>query len=352
MKVLITGGAGFLGSHLTDAILARGDYVTILDVASDIKIRHQLGNPRFRYVHDSVLNREILEGLISWSDLVYHFAAVVGVEHYVGDPYQVLNVNVNGTQTVLNVAFKAHKKVVFSSTSEVYGKSHTIPFSEEGDRVLGSTRIDRWCYSTSKAVGEHFCFAFHKMGLPVVVLRYFNVYGPRLDKIDVGRVITIFLGQLLRQEPMTVVGDGKQTRSFTYVDDAVQATVAAGLKEKAIGRIINIGSDEEVSIQQLAEMMIRLSGSRSNVTFVHQEDIYGKSYEDIARRVPDIRLMKEILQMVPKISLEEGLGRTIEWFRKQENKGEIVHLKTVNRKFKLSDRPNGSSLSPNYKIRP
>lgn len=315
MRFLITGGAGFLGSHLTDAFLAQGHEVTILDVASDLKVRHQLANPRFRYVRDSILNREILEGLIGWCDVVYHLGAVVGVEHYVGDPYQVLNVNVNGTQAVLQVAFKAHKKVVFSSTSEVYGKSSVVPFQEDGDRVLGSTKIDRWCYSTSKAVGEHFCFAFHKLGLPVVVVRYFNVYGPRLDQMDVGRVITIFLGQILRGEPVTVIGDGKQTRSFTYVEDAIRATVAAGLKEEAVGEIINIGSDEEVTINELAAMMIRISGSRSSLTFVPQEAVYGPSYEDIPRRVPDTRRMREILDVVVQIKLEEGLKRTIDWFR-------------------------------------
>lgn len=316
-RVLITGGAGFLGSHLVDALLARGDEVAILDTAGDLKVRHLSGNPRFRYVRDSIFNREILEGLITWSDVVYHLAAVVGVEHYVGDPYQVLNVNVNGTQSVLTLAFKAQKKVIFSSTSEVYGKSSSVPFREDGDRVLGSTRIDRWCYSTSKAVGEHFCFAFHKIGLPVVVLRYFNVYGPRLDRMDVGRVITIFLGQLLRGEPLTVIGDGKQTRSFTYVDDAIRATVAAGLKEEAVGGIINIGSDKEVSIKELAELMIALSGSTSSVTFVPQKSIYGDSYEDIPRRVPDSSRMREILGVTPQISLEDGLRRTIEWFRAQ-----------------------------------
>jgi len=315
MRFLITGGAGFLGSHLTDAMLGQGHEVTILDVASDLKVRHQLGNPQFRYVRDSIVNREILEGLISWCDVVYHLAAVVGVEHYVGDPYQVLNVNVNGIQAVLQVAFKAQKKVVFSSTSEVYGKSSVVPFREEGDRVLGSTKIDRWCYSTSKAVGEHFCFAFHKLGLPVVVIRYFNVYGPRLDQMDVGRVITIFLGQVLRGEPVTVVGDGKQTRCFTYVDDAIRATVSAGLKEEAVGEIINIGSDEEICIKDLAAVMVRLSGSRSSLTFVPQEAVYGKSYEDIRRRVPDIRRMREILDVSPQVKLEEGLRRTIDWFR-------------------------------------
>jgi len=315
VKVLITGGAGFIGSHLTDALLARGDEVTILDVASDQKVRHHLGNPRFRYVRDSVLNSGILEGLIPWCDLVYHFAAVVGVEHYVADPYQVLNVNVNGTQTVLNVAFKSRKKVVFSSTSEVYGRSLKSPFSEDGERVLGSTRIDRWCYSTSKAVGEHFCFAYHKLGLPVILLRYFNIYGPRLDQMDMGRVITIFLGQLMRGAPVTVIGSGEQTRCFTYVDDAIRATVAAGVTDEAVGRVINVGSNEEVTIRELAELMIRLSGSTSTLKFVTEKSVYGPSYEDIPRRVPDVRLMEELLHERAEISLKEGLGRTLAWFR-------------------------------------
>ena len=315
MRVLITGGAGFIGSHLTDAFLAQGEEVTILDVASDAKVRQNLDNPRFRYVRDSVLNREILEGLCAWSDVVYHFAAVVGVEHYVGDPYQVLNVNVNGTQTVLNAAFKVRRKVIFSSSSEVYGRSPDTPFREDGDRVLGSTRIDRWCYSTSKAVGEHFCFAYHKMGLPVVVLRFFNVYGPRLDRMDVGRVISIFMGQLLRGEPLTVIGNGEQTRCFTYVDDAVRAITAAGVVKDAVGEVINIGSEHEVSIRHLAELMIRLSDSPSEIKFVPQESIYGKSYEDIPRRLPVVLLMKEILRVIPQVSLEEGMRRTLEWFR-------------------------------------
>lgn len=315
MKVLITGGAGFIGSHLTDALLARGDEVTILDVASDQKVRHHLGNPRFRYVRDSVLNSGILEGLIPWCDLVYHFAAVVGVEHYVADPYQVLNVNVNGTQTVLSVAFKSRKKVIFSSTSEVYGRSLKSPFSEDGERVLGSTRIDRWCYSTSKAVGEHFCFAYHKLGLPVILLRYFNIYGPRLDQMDMGRVITIFLGQLMRGAPVTVIGSGEQTRCFTYVDDAIRSTVAAGVTDEAVGRVINVGSNEEVTIRELAELMIRLSGSTSTLKFVTEKSVYGPSYEDIPRRVPDVRLMEELLHERAEISLKEGLRRTLDWYR-------------------------------------
>jgi UDP-glucose 4-epimerase len=315
MRVLITGGAGFLGSHLADVLLARGDEVYVLDIAQDHKIRHHLGNPRFHYVRDSVLSREILEGLIYSADLIYHFAAVVGVEHYVGDPYQVLHVNINGTQAVLNLAFKYRKKVVFSSTSEVYGRSRQIPFEEDGERLLGSTRIDRWCYATSKGAGEHFCFAFHKLGLPMVVLRYFNVYGPRMDQMDMGRVITIFMGQLLRGEALTVIGDGLQTRCFTYVDDAIRATVAAGLREEAVGEVVNIGSDEEVSIKGLAELMIRTSGSRSTVKYVTQAEVYGPSYEDIRRRVPSIKKMRHVLGVEPQVSLGDGLQRTIEWFR-------------------------------------
>lgn len=315
MKILITGGAGFLGSHLTDAFLARGDEVTILDVGGDLKVRHNLSNPRFHYVRDSVLNTDILDGLILRSDLVYHLAAVVGVEHYVGDPYEVLNVNINGTQAVLKLAYKHNRKVVFSSTSEVYGRNLKVPFAEDDERVLGSTRIDRWCYSTSKAAAEHFCFAYHKLGLPIVILRYFNVYGPRLDKIDVGRVITIFMGQVLRGDPVTVIGYGKQTRCFTYIDDAIRATVEAGLNDRAVGEIFNVGTDVETSILELAETMIRIAGSPSKVVFVPQESVYGESYEDVPRRVPCVRRLQEILGVRAESSLEKGLRHTIEWFR-------------------------------------
>ncbi len=317
MKVLITGGAGFIGSHLADAFTDRGDEVTVLDPASDAKVRHLRGHPRFRLIRESVLNRDILEGLVAWADLVYHLAAVVGVEHYVGDPYQVLTVNINGTQDVLAAAFRHGRKVVFASTSEIYGRNTAVPFDEDSDRVLGSTRIDRWCYATSKAAAEHLCFAFGRMGLPVVVLRYFNVYGPRLDRMDRGRVVTIFLGQLLRGDPLTVIGDGSQTRAFTYVDDAVAATVQAGLRPEAVGQAINVGSEEEVSIRDLAALMVRLSGSASPVIFVPEESVYDRGYEDIPRRVPAVRRMHEVLGTRAAITLASGLERTIEWFKRQ-----------------------------------
>jgi UDP-glucose 4-epimerase len=329
MKVLITGGGGFLGSHLGDGLLAAGHEVTALDTSPDLKVRHNLDNPHFRYIKGSIFDLDLLESLIRKCDLAYHLAAVVGVEHYVEDPFHVLNVNVNGTQNVLKFAHRYDKKIVFASTSEVYGKSKDAPFREDGDRLLGSTEIDRWCYSTSKAVGEHFCFAYLKLGLPVVIVRFFNVYGPRLDRIDVGRVITIFMGQLLRGEDLTVIGDGRQTRSFTYVDDAVKALIQAGVRPEAVGKVVNIGNDTETSVLQLAEAMIRafpgLSGkSGSKIKFVPQEKIYGNSYEDIQRRVPDITRMRTILGVDPTISLEDGLRRTIDWFQQDYEKGAVT----------------------------
>ena len=322
MKVLITGGGGFLGSHLGDGLLAAGHEVTALDISPDLKVRHNLGKPGFRYLKGSVFDADLLESLIAKSDLVYHLAAVVGVEHYVEDPFHVLNVNVNGTQNVLKFAHRYDKKLVFASTSEVYGKSRDTPFREDGDRLLGSTEIDRWCYSTSKAVGEHFCFAYAKLGLPVVIVRFFNAYGPRLDRIDVGRVITIFMGQLLRGEDLTVIGDGLQTRAFTYVDDAVEALVRAGTLPQAVGGIFNIGTDRETTILELAEAMIRVHpGTGSKIRMVHQEQVYGTSYEDIPRRVPDITRLRTILGVEPKVPLEEGLARTIDWFRREPNWG-------------------------------
>jgi UDP-glucose 4-epimerase len=314
MNVLVTGGGGFVGSHLCEGFLKRGDNVTCLDMGSRRKIEHLESNPRFRYVSDSVLNSAMIEALVARADLVYHLAAVVGVEHYVGDPYNVLNVNVNGTQEVLQACYRHDKKVVFASTSEVYGRNPKVPWSEDDDRVLGSTAIDRWCYSTSKAVGEHFCHAFGRMGLRVVITRYFNAYGPRLDALDRGRVITIFLGQILAGRPVTVVGDGSQTRCFTYIDDVIRATMAAGLKDEAVGGIFNIGTDRETTVKELAETMVKVSGADTEIVYVPQEKVYGSSYEDIQRRVPDITRMREILGVSPDTSLEDGLKATYEAF--------------------------------------
>jgi len=318
MKILVTGGAGFLGSHLCEALLAREHEVWAIDAKGEAKILHLLENPRFHFVRETIFNEAMLEDLVRRADLVFHLAGVVGVEHYVGDPYAVLNVNINGTQRVLQVAHKYDRKMVFASTSEVYGRNTKVPFKEDDDRVLGSTRIDRWCYSTSKAAAEHFCFAYGRIGLPVVILRYFNIYGPRLDKVDVGRVLTIFMGQILKDRPLTVIGDGTQTRCFTYVSDAIEGTIAAGLKPQAAGGIFNIGTETEVSIKTLAETMLEIAGKpKTMIEYVPQEKIYGTSYEDIPRRVPDAGRMRAILGVTPKVGLREGLERTMGWFMKE-----------------------------------
>ncbi len=318
MKILVTGGAGFLGSHLCEALLAREHEVWAIDAKGEAKILHLLNHPGFHFVRETIFNEAMLEDLVRRAEVIFHLAGVVGVEHYVGDPYAVLNVNINGTQRVLQVAHKYDRKMVFASTSEVYGRNTKVPFKEDDDRVLGSTRIDRWCYSTSKAAAEHFCFAYSRIGLPVVILRYFNVYGPRLDKIDVGRVLTIFMGQILKNRPLTVIGDGSQTRCFTYVSDAVEATIAAGAKPQAAGGIFNIGTDTEITIKTLAETMLEIAGKpKTMIEYVPQEKIYGTSYEDIPRRVPDASRMRAILGVVPKFGLREGLERTMGWFMKE-----------------------------------
>ena len=319
MKVLITGGGGFIGSHLSDAHLERGDEVWAVDTGMNLKVRHLLPNARFHYVKASVLDAEAMEAFVIRSDLIYHHAAVVGVEHYVDDSFNVLNVNILGTLNLLRLAHRHQKRIVFASTSEVYGRNPRVPWREEDDRVLGATTMDRWCYSTSKAAAEHYAWAFQRMGLQVSVVRYFNVYGPRLDQVDVGRVITIFMGQLLRGEPLTIIGDGLQTRCFTYIDDAVRGTVAAGLNPEAIGGVFNIGDDRETSILELARTMLKIVGKspEENIRFVKQEAVYGPRYEDIPRRVPNIDRMKDILNVKPETALLDGLTATIEWFRRE-----------------------------------
>lgn len=321
MKVLVTGGGGFIGSHLSEAHLARGDEVWAVDTAPHVKVRHLLEHPRFHYVKASVLDAEAMEAFVLRCELVYHLAAVVGVEHYVDDPFNVLNVNILGTLNLLRLAHRHDRRMVFASTSEVYGRNPKVPWKEDDDRVLGSTRMDRWCYSTSKAAAEHYCWAFRRMGLAVSVVRYFNVYGPRLDRLDVGRVMTIFLGQLLRGEPLTVIGTGRQTRCFTFVRDAVRATLAAGLKPEAVGEAFNVGDDRETSIVNLARTLLELDGRdpEEGIRFVRQEEVYGPRYEDIPRRVPDLGRMRSVLGVSPETSLRDGLRETLDWFRREQS---------------------------------
>jgi UDP-glucose 4-epimerase len=319
MRILITGGAGFLGSHLSEYFVDRGDDVTTVDKISkeqEWKIAHLIDKPNFRFFRGSVLNENLMDKLVWESDVIYHFAAVVGVEHYVANPYDVLNVNVNGTRIVLDLAFQYNKKVIFASTSEVYGRNTDIPFSEDSLRVLGPTQIDRWCYSTSKATGEHFCFAYMQKGLEVVILRFFNAYGPRLDSIESGRVISIFLGQLLKGKPVTVIGDGSQTRCFTYITDIIDGIVRSEGTPEGTGEVFNLGTDVETSIQELAEVMLEIWGeTKSKIESIKSEGKYGLSYEDISRRVPDVSKAKRLLGFNPKVELKDGLKATIDWVK-------------------------------------
>jgi UDP-glucose 4-epimerase len=319
MRILITGGAGFLGSHLSEYFVDRGDDVTTVDKISkeqEWKIAHLIDKPNFRFFRGSVLNENLMDKLVWESDVIYHFAAVVGVEHYVANPYDVLNVNVNGTRIVLDLAFQYNKKVIFASTSEVYGRNTDIPFSEDSLRVLGPTQIDRWCYSTSKAAGEHFCFAYMQKGLEVVILRFFNAYGPRLDSIESGRVISIFLGQLLKGKPVTVIGDGSQTRCFTYITDIIDGIVRSEGTPEGTGEVFNLGTDVETSIQELAEVMLEIWGeTKSKIESIKSEGKYGLSYEDISRRVPDVSKAKRLLGFNPKVELKDGLKATIDWVK-------------------------------------
>lgn len=213
MRVLITGGAGFLGSHLAERLLKQGHMIDILDLPEKIRMEktsHLIGNQNLNIYPGSILDKDLLNKLMWQCDIAFHFAAVVGVSHYVVSPHVVLDVNVNGVQLILNLALKYNKKVIFASTSEIYGKSTDIPFVEDGDRVLGATSIDRWSYSTSKAFGEQLCFGLKHLGLRFAILRFFNAYGPRLDSIESGRVLSLFIGKCLKGEPLVIYGDGKQ----------------------------------------------------------------------------------------------------------------------------------------------
>jgi len=248
---------------------------------------------------------------------------VVGVKHYVEDPTRVIDVNVCYTSRLLDFAWKLGKKVVFASTSEVYGKSESVPFQEEGNRTYGPASTNRWCYAISKAAGEYLCLGYAKQGLPVVILRYFNVYGPRADDSAYGGVTTRFINQALRGTPLTVHGDGSQTRCFTYVDDIVRATIEAGMRPEAEGRIINLGQEREIPILELAQIILKVSGIKGKIVFQPYKEFYGSSYEDIRRRIPDLSAAREILDYHPVVTLEEGIRKTLNWYRNRSSRSKV-----------------------------
>jgi len=318
MRVLITGGAGFVGSHLSEALLERGDEVFILDNLSTGSIEnvvHLKSNPRFHYTIDTVSNEPVLAELVDRCDIVVHLAAAVGVKLIVEQPVHTIETNVHGTEVVLKHANKKKKLVLIASTSEVYGKSADVPFREDADLVLGPTIKHRWAYACNKMIDEFLALAYWKeKKLPVIVVRLFNTVGPRQTG-QYGMVIPNFVRQALAGQPITVFGDGTQSRSFTYVGDVVKAMVALIDEPRAIGQVFNIGNGEEISIRDLAQKVKQLTGSDSEIVTVPYEKAYEAGFEDMPRRVPDIGRIHALVGYAPTIGLDETLTRVIEHFR-------------------------------------
>jgi len=320
VRALITGGAGFIGSHLSETLLDRGHDVLILDnlsTGSIDNISHLKGRPGFEYFIDSVNNEPLLAELIDRSDVVFHFAAAVGVKLIVEQPVYTIETNVHGTEVVLKHANKKKKLVVIASTSEVYGKSDDVPFREDSDLVMGPTPKHRWAYACSKAIDEFLALAYWKeRKLPVIIVRFFNTVGPRQTG-QYGMVIPNFVRQALAGEPITVFGDGTQSRSFTHVADVVNALLKLVTEPKAIGEVINIGNIQEVTIMQLAERVRELSGSKSTIKCIPYEEAYESGFEDMPRRVPALQKVEGLIGYAPKHGLDDILVQVIDYFRKK-----------------------------------
>jgi len=318
MRVLITGGAGFVGSHLAEALLERGDEVFILDnlsTGSIDNVVHLKENPRFHYTIDTVTNEPVLAELIDRCDIVVHLAAAVGVKLIVEQPVHTIETNVHGTEVVLKLANKKKKLVLIASTSEVYGKSTDVPFREDADLVLGPTAKHRWAYACSKMIDEFLALAYWKeRKLPVIVVRLFNTVGPRQTG-QYGMVIPNFVRQALAGQPITVFGDGTQSRSFTYVGDVVRAMVALIDEPRAIGQVFNIGNGKEITIGELAAKVKKMTGSSSEIVTIPYEKAYEAGFEDMPRRVPDIARIGALVGYEPTVELDETLTRVIEHFR-------------------------------------
>jgi UDP-glucose 4-epimerase len=318
MRVLITGGAGFVGSHLSEALLERGDEVFILDnlsTGSFDNVVHLKGHPRFHYTIDSVTNEPVLAELIDRCDIVVHLAAAVGVKLIVEQPVHTIETNVHGTEVVLKIANKKKKLVLIASTSEVYGKSVDVPFREDADLVLGATTKHRWAYACSKMIDEFLALAYWKeRKLPVIVVRLFNTVGPRQTG-QYGMVIPNFVRQALAGEPITVFGDGTQQRAFTHVSDVVGALLKLVVEPKAIGQVINIGNMEEITIHKLAERVRELSGSDSIIKLIPYDEAYESGFEDMPRRVPDLTRIEGLIGYKTTHKLDEILTQVIDYFR-------------------------------------
>jgi len=313
LRVLITGGAGFIGSHLADAYIKRGDQVYVIDDLSTGKIeniQHLKGHSHFHYTIESVHNHPVTAELVDQCDVIFHLAAAVGVKLIVESPVRTIETNVRGTEVILSLANKKKKKVLLASTSEVYGLSSDVPFREDGNLVMGATTKGRWSYACSKAIDEFLALAYwREKKLPTIVVRLFNTVGPRQTG-QYGMVIPTFVKQALSGRSITVYGDGNQSRCFGYVGDVVGALVKLMDHENAVGQVFNIGSNQEISILELAQRVKELTQSDSEIVFIPYDEAYEEGFEDMPRRVPDITKVSELVGFRPEMSLD-GILKTV-----------------------------------------
>lgn len=318
MNVLVTGGAGFIGSHLSEKLLSLDHDVYVIDnlsTGSLENVRHLLDHPRFHLAIDTIQNETVMDRLVSLCDEIYHLAAAVGVELIVTNPVEVIETNINGTGMVLKLANRYLRKVLIVSTSEIYGKSEQVPFSEDSDRILGSTSKNRWCYSSSKAIDEYLALAYHKeKELKSLIVRLFNTVGPRQSG-QYGMVIPRLIEKALKNEPLTVYGDGSQIRCFTFVDDVVKALIDLMGNPDAIGEIFNVGSDRPISILDLARKIIELTGSLSEIVLVPYDQAYEAGFEDMKIRIPDITKIGKYIGFKPEIGIDDILKKVIAYYR-------------------------------------
>ena len=320
MRALITGGAGFVGSHLAEALLNQNAFVTVIDdlsTGSITNIRHLKGRSGFSYVIDTVMDHSLMAELVDAADVIYHLAAAVGVRLIVESPVRTIETNVSCTEAVLTLAAKKQKQVLIASTSEVYGKSTAIPFREDGDLVIGNTTRGRWSYACSKTLDEFLGLAYWKeKKVPVVVFRLFNTVGPRQTG-RYGMVLPTFVQQALKNEPITVYGDGQQSRCFTWVGDAVRAIIDLSLNPLAVGQVFNIGSEQEVTIMDLAKMVRDVARSSSEITLVPYDQAYEEGFEDMGRRVPDLSKIRNLIGYKPTVDLPNIVAQVVEYYRQQ-----------------------------------
>lgn len=319
---LITGGAGFIGSHLAEALLARGQQVVAVDNLSTGRLENLAsltGHSSFQFVYETIHNETVMDRLVSDCDVIYHLAAAVGVELIIHDPVHTIETNLNGTEMVLRLARRYRKKVLIASSSEVYGKSDAIPYREDADRVMGPTIKSRWSYAESKAMDEFLALAYHKQfGVPVVICRFFNTVGPRQTGMY-GMVIPRLVQQALAGKPLTVYGDGQQTRCFCSVQDTVRAVVGLAAEPGAVGEIFNVGSIEEITILELARRVLDRTSSASEIRLIPYDQAYEAGFEDMRRRVPDTSKIKAWIGWQPTVSLNETLDQVIAQFRSAQS---------------------------------